>query len=110
MANRGLSVPPEPSDVKKLILEAKARLGVSDEIDWNSLAVWYGNRVPKYLWGAWKNALEEKGFTWQSFLKVMRYRTDDALLWVDGRMSWENFVRRVQDSLEGPLGEMIKRR
>jgi len=40
----------------------------------------------------------------------MKYRTDDALLWAEGRMSWESFMKRVIESLEGPLGEMIMRR
>lgn len=47
---------------------------------------------------------------WQRFLRLMKYRTDDALLWAEGRMSWESFMKRVIESLEGPLGEMIMRR
>lgn len=105
-----LKAPEEPVEVKRQILEAKARLGSSADIDWDSLAVWFGNRVPSYLWKHWKEGLEEKGFTWQRFLRVMRYRTDDALLWAEGKMPWEAFVGRVVESLEGPLGEMVKRR
>lgn len=106
----GLMVPKEPTEIKKQILELRDRLGPGNEIDWNSLAVWYGNRIPQYLWNTWKEELEKKGFTWQKFLKLLKYRTDDAFLWVAGKMPWGGFMEKVLESLEGPLGEMIKRR
>jgi len=104
----GLNPPKEPIEIKKQILELRSRLGSDNEIDWNSLAVWYGNRIPQYLWGAWKGELGKKGFTWQKFLKLLRYRTDDAFLWVAGKMSWGDFMKEVLESLEGPLGEMVR--
>ncbi|TKJ27165.1 MAG: hypothetical protein CEE41_00030 [Hadesarchaea archaeon B3_Hades] len=104
----GLGVPEEPVEIKKQILELRGSLGHGNEIDYNSLAVWYGNRVPQYLWGIWKGDLGQKGFTWQKFLKLLKYRTDDAFLWVAGKMSWGDFMEKVLESLEGPLGEMIK--
>jgi hypothetical protein len=105
-----LKAPQEPVEVRRQILEARTRLGPSADIDWDSMAVWLGNRVPSYLWKHWKGELEERGFTWQRFLKVMKYRTDDALLWAEGRTPWEAFVGKVVESLEGPLGEMARRR
>jgi len=45
-----LSTPPEPVQIKKQILEVKARFGEGSGIDWDPLAVWYGNRIPRYLW------------------------------------------------------------
>lgn len=96
-------------EIKKQILELRGRLGADNKIDWNSLAVWYGNRIPRYLWGAWKEELGKKGFTWQKFLKLLRYRTDDAFLWVAGKMTWTIFTKKVLESLEGPLGEMVKK-
>lgn len=102
-----LSVPREPTEIKKQILELRGRMGSSGGIDYNSLAVWYGNRVPKYLWDTWKSELGKKGFTWQRFLKLMKYRTDDAFLWVAGKMLWRDFVEKVLGSIEGPLGEMV---
>ncbi len=106
----GLKAPQEPVEVKREILEARARFGPGTAIDWDSLGVWFGNRIPSYLWKQWKGVLVEKGFTWQRFLRLMKYRTDDAFLWSEGKMSWESFVGRVIESLEGPLGEMIRMR
>jgi hypothetical protein len=79
-----LEGPPEPAEVKKWILEVRKRLGPSEGNDWDSLAVWYGNRIPKYLWSVRKSALVREGFTWQRFLRLLKYRTDDALLWGSG--------------------------
>jgi len=106
----GLDIPKEPLEIRKQILELRGRMGPGGGIDYNSLAIWYGNRVPQYLWNIWKSELTKKGFTWQKFLRLLKYRTDDAFLWVAGKMSWKEFVEKVMESLEGPLGEMIKGR
>lgn len=105
----GINIPKEPLEIKKQVLELRNRMGPGTEIDYNSLAVWYGNRVPQYLWSVWKSELTKKGFTWQKFLRLLKYRTDDAFLWVAGRMPWKAFVKKVIESIEGPLGEMIRR-
>lgn len=106
---RQLPVPPEPLDAKERILAVRARLGPGRDVDWDPLAVWFGNRIPSYLWRRWKAELTKEGFTWQRFLRLMKYRTDDLILWANGTLPWESFVRRVIDSLEGPLGEVVKR-
>jgi len=93
-------------------LEVKRLLGVSGSIDWDSLAVWYRNIVPSYLWSEckWREILIREGFTWQSFLKLMKYRTDDILLWVRGEIGWEELVERILRSLRGPLGDILRGR
>lgn len=101
-------IPKEPAEIKKQILELRVRLGSNNEIDWNSLAVWYGNSIPQYLWSTWKGELKRKGFTWQKFLKLLKYRTDDAFLWVAGKISWADFTKKVLESLEGPLGDIVR--
>jgi len=104
-----LDIPKEPVEIRKQITELRDRMGFGSEIDYDSLAVWYGNRIPQYLWGVWKSELGERGFTWPKFLRLLKYRTDDAILWVAGKMSWEDFIKKVLESLKGPLGEMIKK-
>lgn len=107
-----LSTPPEPIQIKKQILEVKASLGEGGGIDWDSLAVWYGNRIPRYLWSecGWKSVLSGVGFTWQRFLKLMKYHTTDMVLWVGGGISWEEFMQKLRESVEGPLGQMVRKR
>ena len=51
--------------------------------------------------------LREEGFTWQKFLKLMKYRTGDAILWANGRITWEDFMNNVLESIRGPLGKAL---
>ena len=66
--------------------------------------VWFGNKLPKYLWDAWKEALKPQGFTWQKFMKLLRYRTDISVLWSRDLLPWDEFVQNVVALIEGPLG------
>jgi hypothetical protein len=104
---RKLEIPPEPKKIQESILALRSRLSPSSGIDWDSLAVWAGNRIPQYLWAKWKMKLREEGFTWQRFLQLMKYRTADAILWANGRISWEDFVNKVLASIRGPLGKAL---
>jgi hypothetical protein len=40
----------------------------------------------------------------------MKYTTGDAVLWISGKMFWEDYVEKVLEKLEGPLAEMITNR
>lgn len=102
-----LSIPSEPKDILKSILALRSDLGSSRGINWDSLAVWAGNRLQQYLWNNWNRGLRKKGFTWQSFLRLMKYRTDDAILWAYSRISWEDFMTKVIESIKGVLGKAI---
>lgn len=104
---RKLEIPPEPEEIRQSILALRSRLGPNRGIDWDSLAVWGGNRLQQYLWTKWRMELRPKGFTWQKFLKLMKYRTGDAILWANGRISWEKFVKGVLESIRGPLGKAL---
>jgi len=104
--NLNLTIPKEPIAVKKLInLEPKR--GMSSGINWASLNVWYGNQLPKYLWLEWKSELKQSGFNWQKFLKILKYRTDQIILWSNNKMSWEELIEEIVKLINGPLGEPI---
>jgi len=114
-----MEIPDEPIEIKKRIIGHKDEwISTYKEIwgsetigrgttDWKVLIVWVGNRIQSYLWGAWKDVLKKEGFTWQRFLKMMRYRTDDALLWIQSKITWDEFVKRITESVEGDLGKRI---
>ena len=102
-----LKIPKEPKAVKDFIHSVRSQLGTSNTINWDPFVIWAGNKIPQYLWGSWKHDLRKEGFNWQIFLRLMKFRTDDAILWVYERISWEEFVRKVIESLEGPLGEAL---
>lgn len=79
-------------------------------VKWDSLDVWYGNQLPKYLWGEWKGILKPRGFTWQKFLRLLKHRTDAILLWYKGIYPWERFIQETINLIEGPLGKEIAKR
>ena len=105
-----LKIPPEPIEVKDFILALRSQLGRTSTINWDSMAVWAGNKIPQYLWSYWRNELSKKGFTWQSFLRLMKYRTDDAILWAYDRITWREFLDKVLEAIEGPFGKALLER
>jgi hypothetical protein len=105
----GLPVPREPTEIKELITAVRARLGTGDDIDWDSLAVWSFNRLPKYLWFCWKDELKERGITWQRFLRILRLRTADIIAWgLKNSLSWEELVKRLETTIENYSHESYK--
>jgi len=102
-----MDIPHEPSNIKKQVTKLKNEWTLNTELHYENSAIWFNNQIQKYLWDNWKDNLKERGFNWQKFLKLMSYRTDDALLWIDNRISWKEFVNKIIESAEGHLGDMI---
>jgi len=107
--DRGLPIPEESPEVKRFIHEVRAALGSDLSINWDPMAAWAGNKVQSYLWKHWKTELEKEGLSWQKFLRLMSYRTDDAILWMNEKLSWDEFVGRIIEMLEGPLADIVRR-
>jgi hypothetical protein len=103
----GLKIPEEKEEIKRQI--HGLRSAISDAEKRDSLAVWFGNIIPKYLWESWKNELKKEGWNWQRFLKLLSYRTGDAILYIEGKITWESFVKKVMEGVYGELGEIIKK-
>jgi hypothetical protein len=99
-----LSVPEEPKEIKSWMKSVGATHFTGSGIEWDPLIVWYGNKLPKYLWDSWKDTLKPRGFTWQKFMRLLRYRTDISVLWYKDALSWRDFVTGVRELIEGPLG------
>jgi len=97
----GLKVPREPVEIKEFIQVVRARLGGGADVDYDFLAVWAFNRLPKYLWNEWKDELKQRGTTWQKFLRILRVHTLDMVEWaLRGSMPWPELVRRVEESID----------
>ncbi len=105
--NIKLKIPSEPLDVKSFILRFHDHTDSNSNIRWDSLSVWYGNKLQKYLWNEWKGDLVQQGFTWQKFMKLIKHRTDKAILWSLADISWSDFVGEVFLLLESPLAKRI---
>lgn len=104
-----LCVPPESAALKTEVKHLRGLLS-GPGVRWEPLAVWFGNKIPQYLWAHWKDELKPAGFTWQAFLKLLHYRTDGAVLWLDDALSWEGFVEQTIILITGPAGERLVRR
>jgi len=106
-----LFTPKEPVEVKAWILHVENMTDSSPGINWDTMNVWYGNQLPKYLWAQWKETLKPAGFTWQSFLKLLSRRTDAVLMWYKGAYTWNQLMEETIKLIEGPLGrELIKKK
>lgn len=102
-----LNIPPEPIDIKNSIKERRRSLEKEGEKyhdygEWvDSMAVWFGNILPSYLWRYWKDKLVGHGYTWQKFLRILRLHTSDIILWaIYDKLSWSDLVGRIIDSIE----------
>jgi len=99
----GLPVPKEPVEIKELVRTVRARMGGEgshSDIDYDLLAVWSFNRLPKYLWGQWKNDLKKRGITWQKFLRILKLHTLDMIEWaLRDSLEWSKLIRRIEKSI-----------
>ncbi len=107
----GLKIPQELEGQREQIAEIRKQLGYKyPELNWDSLAVWYGNKIPQYLWNQWRDELKNRGFTWQKFLKLLSHRTDIILLWYKGAITWKKLIGHIIELVEGPLGQDISKK
>jgi len=99
----GLPVPREPIEIKEFVKVVRRRLtvsGSSSDVDYDSLAVWSFNRLPKYLWEQWKTDLKSRGITWQKFLRILKLHTIDMIEWaLRDSLSWNELVKRIENSV-----------
>ena len=97
----GLPIPEEPRDIKNFIKSVRAGLGGSANVDYDSLAVWSFNRLPKYLWEFWRDELKKRGITWQMFLRLLNLHTLDVVEWaIYDRLGWVDLVKRITATIE----------
>jgi len=100
-----LCIPPEPLSLKKQSEEQKT--GSAWDID--SLTLWFGNQLPRYLWndGGWSKPLKAEGYNWQSFLKLLSLHKKEMIRWARDSMSWKDFLLKLQDTIKDPVFRAI---
>ena len=91
-----ICVPPEPLTLKKSIKDLMDKYS-SERWHADKFLVWFGNRIPSYLWTEcrWKYPLTKEGWTWQSFLKLLSKRTDNFVRWARGELNWESLINEI---------------
>ena len=100
-----LSMPPEPIMLKTQSKEQKR----GREWDIDSIALWFGNRLPSYLWkdGGWSKPLKAEGYSWQSFLKILSLHKREMIRWSRDAISWREFLLKLQDTIKDPVFKKI---
>jgi len=96
-----LTIPPEPEMLKRQFMEQKKEIGM--KID--SLTLWFGNRLPSYLWknGGWSKPLKAEGYNWQSFLKILSLHKKEMIRWSRDALSWREFLLKIQETIRDPV-------
>lgn len=100
-----LSFPPEPMMFKKQSNEQKK----GREWDIDSIVLWFGNKLPSYLWrdGGWSKPLKAEGYNWQSFLKILSLHKKEMIKWSRDAISWKEFLAKVQETIKDPVFKKI---
>ncbi len=100
-----LTLPPEPKALKKQL--TKQIKGIGSKID--SLTVWFGNKLPSYLWkeSEWSRPLKKEGYNWQSFLKLLSLHKKDMIKWSNDTMSWRDLLFEIEKTIKDPLFKKI---
>jgi hypothetical protein len=99
-----LIIPPEPLMLKKLSNQQNGR-----EWDIDSLSLWFGNRLPTYLWNdaGWSKPLKAEGYNWQSFLKILSLHKKEMICWSRNALSWKDFLLKLQDTIKNPVFKSV---
>jgi len=100
-----LTIPPEPKILKKQLKNQKRNIGL--KLD--SLTLWFGNKLPSYLWkdGGWAKPLKAEGYNWQSFLKILSLHKKDMIKWSWDTLSWKDFLIKLQETIKDPVFKKI---
>jgi hypothetical protein len=100
-----LEIPPEPKSLKKQI--SKQKRNIESKID--SLALWFGNKIPSYIWkdGGWSKPLKKEGYNWQSFLQIFALHKKDMIRWSWNTISWKQLLNKIEDTLKDPVFKKI---
>ena len=96
-----LLIPPEPMMLKQQSNEQKRKR------DWDvdSLVLWFGNKLPSYLWkeGGWSKPLKAEGYNWQSFLKIISLHKKEMIKWSKDTLSWRDLLQNIQETIMDPV-------
>ena len=100
-----LTIPPEPLIFKQQSRDQKN----GREWDIDSLVLWFGNRLPRYLWkeAGWAKPLKDEGYNWQSFLKVLSLHKKEMIRCSHDTLTWRDFLLKLQDTIRDPVFKSI---
>ena len=94
------TIPPEP-----VILKENSNNQNEKKWDIDSLALWFGNKLPSYLWkeGGWSKPLKASGYNWQSFLKILSLHKKDMIRWSRNAISWRDLLLKIEETVKDPV-------
>ena len=99
------TIPPEPVILKKQSNE----IAPSKKWDIDSLSVWFGNKLPSYLWreGGWNVQLKSRGYNWQDFLKILSLHKKEMIKWSRNKLSWKHLLSKIEETIKDPVFKNI---
>jgi hypothetical protein len=99
------AIPPEPVILKKQSNEIVP--GKKWDID--SLSIWFGNKIPSYLWreGGWSTQLKSRGYNWQDFLKILSLHKKEMIKWSRNKLSWKELLSKIEETIKDPFFKNI---
>lgn len=97
-------IPPEP-----IALKQQSNEEVNRKWDIDTLTVWFGNKLPSYLWGegGWSKPLKSMGYNWQSFLKILSLHKKEMIKWSRNKISWKEFLLKIVETIKDPVFKKI---
>ncbi len=101
-----LPEPPEPHHLRiaaqEILRGNPAAAQASPHSGADPLAFIYGNRLPRYLWddGRWGERLTTHGVALEALLKVAGSRRRHFLRWIQGEVSWQEYLTSLEKGLQ----------
>jgi len=99
-----LKIPPEPRILKKKSNDISGK-----KWDIDTISVWFGNKLPSYLWkeSGWSTPLKKEGYNWQSFLKILSLHKKEMIKWSRDKLSWKELLETIQETIKDPVFKKI---
>lgn len=86
----------EPLWIKEMIKSLNNILK-AEELEDRSKSVLIYNKLPQYLWSAWKDELRRFNITWQEFLKLLSKNSELVINWaINETIKWEDLVNSLK--------------
>ena len=99
-----LVIPPE-----QLTLKQQSNKEENKKLDIDSLTIWFGNKLPSYLWGlgGWSRPLKSVRYNWQTFLKIPSLHKKEMIKWSRKKISWKEFLLKLEEKIKYSVFKQI---
>ena len=89
----------EPTNIKELI-KALIDKGIEP-----SYAIWFGNKLARFLWSSYGEVFKRNGLRWQDFLRYLSSFEQQILMWIYGETQWSELLKSLEKALSEQRSE-----